>query len=170
MKLWSQLNDSEKEWLLFFMFNIAAVWLVMLWHVLSMRHVLSLMWPQFFFFLNCNTCTICHYLVSDKTCRHRCTFCHLSDKTCRNTPPLLNHYWLDCLVCCGSFPTVSRVAFGMELTVTSHCEWKVYTSYGSRSEFPGFDAAASCNRKTLYGTRLRWLYMHSWLSWRARSL
>ena len=27
----------------------------------------------------CNACTICHYLVSDKTCRHRCTFCHLSD-------------------------------------------------------------------------------------------
>ena len=32
----------------------------------------------------CNACTICHYLVSDKTCRHRCTFCHLSDKTCRS--------------------------------------------------------------------------------------
>ena len=31
-----------------------------------------------------NACTICHYLVSDKTCRHRCTFCHLSDKTCRS--------------------------------------------------------------------------------------
>ena len=31
----------------------------------------------------CNACTICHYLVSYKTCRHRCTFCHHSDKTSR---------------------------------------------------------------------------------------
>ena len=27
-------------------------------------------------------CTICYYLVGDKTCRHHCTFCHLSDQTC----------------------------------------------------------------------------------------
>ena len=39
----------------------------------------------------CNACTICHYLVSDKPCRHRCTFCHLSDKTCRSDKTCCNN-------------------------------------------------------------------------------
>ena len=91
----------------------------------------------------CNACMICHYLISDKTCRHHCMFCHISDKTCHSDRTCRNtaYYELKCISSIRRYLTedaakqlvTSCVLSRLDLQFSSHGHSKLCNSTDAES-------------------------------------